>query len=311
MGERMAALATLFLAFVAPLGALMMVVALAGALAGGGWVWTFKPLAPNFGKLNPLAGLPRMISKRQLGDTLKACLLALLLGAMGGWYLSRHIDSFGAALALPLPTALGHVAGTLTGGVALLVLLLAAFALVDVPLQRHLHMARQKMSHQEAKQEHKELEGNVEIKSKVKALMRERANRRMIAAVPKADLVVMNPTHYAVALKYDDATMAAPRVLAKGADLLAMRIRDAAKEHKVPVLQAPPLARALYAHAQIDREIPAALFAAVAQVLAYVYQLRAAIAGRGPQPGDLPPLAVPPELDPHQAKGAAAPEDDA
>jgi type III secretion system FlhB-like substrate exporter/YHS domain-containing protein len=217
----------------------------------------------------------------------------------------------GAALALPLPTALGHVAGTLTGGVALLVLLLAAFALVDVPLQRHLHMARQKMSHQEAKQEHKELEGNVEIKSKVKALMRERANRRMIAAVPKADLVVMNPTHYAVALKYDDATMAAPRVLAKGADLLAMRIRDAAKEHKVPVLQAPPLARALYAHAQIDREIPAALFAAVAQVLAYVYQLRAAIAGRGPQPGDLPPLAVPPELDPHQAKGAAAPEDDA
>jgi flagellar biosynthetic protein FlhB len=311
MGERMAALATLFLAFVAPLGALMMVVALAGALAGGGWVWTFKPLAPNFGKLNPLAGLPRMISKRQLGDTLKACLLALLLGAIGAWYLSRHIDSFGAALALPLPTALGHVAGTLTGGVALLVLLLAAFALVDVPLQRHLHMARQKMSHQEAKQEHKELEGNVEIKSKVKALMRERANRRMIAAVPKADLVVMNPTHYAVALKYDDATMAAPRVVAKGADLLAMRIRDAANEHKVPVLQAPPLARALYAHAQIDREIPAALFAAVAQVLAYVYQLRAAIAGRGPQPGDLPPLAVPPELDPHQAKGAAAPEDDA
>ncbi len=311
MGERMAALAPLFLAFVAPLGALMMVVALAGALAGGGWVWTLKPLAPNFGKLNPLAGLPRMVSKRQLGDTLKACLLALLLGAMGAWYLSRHLDSFGAALALPLPTALGHVAGTLTGGVALLVLLLAAFALVDVPLQRHLHMARQKMSHQEAKQEHKELEGNVEIKSKVKALMRERANRRMIAAVPKADLVVMNPTHYAVALKYDDATMAAPRVLAKGADLLAMRIRDAANEHKVPVLQAPPLARALYAHAQIDREIPAALFAAVAQVLAYVYQLRAAIAGRGPQPGDLPPLAVPPELDPHQAKGAAAPEDDA
>ncbi len=311
MGERMAALAPLFLAFVAPLGALMMVVALAGALAGGGWVWSFKPLAPNFSKLNPLAGLPRLVSKRQLGDTLKACLLALLLGGIGAWYLSRHIDSFGAALALPLPTALGHVAGTLAGGVAMLVLLLAAFALVDVPLQRHLHLARQKMSHQEAKQEHKELEGNAEVKSKVKALMRERANRRMIAAVPKADLVVMNPTHYAVALKYDDATMAAPRVVAKGADLLAMRIRDAAKEHKVPVLQAPPLARALYAHAQIDREIPAALFAAVAQVLAYVYQLRAAIGGKAPMPAALPALAVPPELDPHHAKGADAPEDDA
>ncbi len=311
MGERMAALAPLFLAFVAPLGALMMVVALAVALAGGGWVWSFKPLAPRFSKLNPLAGLPRLMSKRQLGDTLKACLLALLLGGIGAWYLSRHIDSFGAALALPLPTALGHVASTLAGGVALLVLLLAAFALVDVPLQRHLHLARQKMSHQEAKQEHKELEGNAEVKSKVKALMRERANRRMIAAVPKADLVVMNPTHYAVALKYDDATMAAPRVVAKGADLLAMRIRDAANEHKVPVLQAPPLARALYAHAQIDREIPAALFAAVAQVLAYVYQLRAALGGKAPMPQSLPALAVPAELDPHHTKGDDAPEDDA
>lgn len=299
MGERLAALMPLFIAVVLPLGALMMTVALAGAIAGGGWVWTLKPLAPSFGKLNPLAGLPRLVSRRQLGDTLKACALALLIGGLGAWYLAREIESFGAALALPLPTALTHVGRTLAGGVALLVLLLAAFALVDVPLQRHLHTARQKMTHQEAKQEHKELEGNVEVKSKVKALMRERANRRMIAAVPKADLVVMNPTHYAVALKYDDATMAAPRVVAKGADLLAMRIRDTAEDHKVPVLQAPALARALYAHAQLDREIPAALFAAVAQVLAYVYQLKAALAGRGPQPADLPPLNVPPELDPH------------
>jgi len=162
------------------------------------------------------------------------------------------------------------------------------------------------MSHREAKQENKELEGNTEVKSKVKALMRERANRRMIAAVPCADLVVMNPTHYAVALKYDEATMAAPRVLAKGADLLAMRIRDAANDHKVPVLQAPVLARALYAHAEIDREVPAALFAAVAQVLAYVYQLRAAMTGAAPMPGELPALDVPLELDPARR---TAPED--
>jgi flagellar biosynthetic protein FlhB len=127
----------------------------------------------------------------------------------------------------------------------------------------------------------------------------------MIAAVPKADLVVMNPTHYAVALKYDDKSMAAPRVVAKGADLLAMKIRDVAKEAKVPVLQAPPLARALYAHAELDREIPAALFGAVAQVLAYVYQLRAAMQGQGRMPGDLPPLNVPPELDPHHGAAAA------
>ena len=172
------------------------------------------------------------------------------------------------------------------GGLVLLLLALAVFAAVDVPLQRHLQLKRLKMSHQEVKQEHKELEGNPEVKAKIKARMREMAKRRMLAAVPQADLVVMNPTHYAVALKYDDATMAAPRVVAKGADLLAMRIRDLARDAKVPVLQAPPLARALYAHAEIDREVPAALFAAVAQVLAYVYQLRAALAGKAPMPGD-------------------------
>jgi flagellar biosynthesis protein FlhB len=180
------------------------------------------------------------------------------------------------------------------------------FAMVDVPLQRKLLLDRLKMSHQEVKQEHKEAEGNVEVKAKIRARMREMARRRMLAAVPEADLVVMNPSHYAVALKYDDATMAAPRVVAKGTDLLAFKIRDLAKEAKVPVLEAPPLARALYAHAEVDAEVPAALFAAVAQVLAYVYQLRAAFAGRGAMPGGLPPLAVPPELDPLQKNARKA-----
>ena len=129
--------------------------------------------------------------------------------------------------------------------------------------------------------------------------MREMANRRMLAAVPQADLVVMNPTHYAVALKYDALKTAAPVVLAKGADLMALRIRDAAQAASVPVLHAPPLARALYAHAEVDREIPAALFAAVAQVLAWVYQLRNAMAGKGQSPAPLGEVPVPPELDPH------------
>ncbi|HEY1091178.1 MAG TPA: EscU/YscU/HrcU family type III secretion system export apparatus switch protein, partial [Burkholderiaceae bacterium] len=139
-------------------------------------------------------------------------------------------------------------------------------------------------------------------KNKVKARMREMANRRMMAAVPKADLVVMNPTHYAVALRYDDKKMGAPIVVAKGADLIAMKIRDIAKDSKVPVLQSPMLARALWAHAELDREIPAALFAAVAQVLAYVFQLRAAMAGKGKMPEAMPDPQVPPELDPHNKK---------
>ena len=168
-----------------------------------------------------------------------------------------------------------------------------------MPLQRYQHAERLKMSHQEVKQEHKESEGSPEVKSKLRARMREITKRRMMAAVPTADLVVMNPTHYAVALKYDDQKMGAPRVVAKGADLLALAIRDLATGSKVPVLQAPVLARALYAHAKLDHEIPAALFGAVAQVLAYVYQLRAALAGQVAMPNALPELNVPAELDPH------------
>jgi flagellar biosynthetic protein FlhB len=135
--------------------------------------------------------------------------------------------------------------------------------------------------------------------------MRELANRRMLAAVPAADLVVMNPTHFAVALKYEEGTMSAPRVVAKGADLMALRIRDAAQGAKVPVLRAPPLARALYAHAELDAAVPAALFAAVAQVLAHVYQLRAHLEGRGAMPPPLPTLQVPPELDPRHGQPEA------
>ncbi len=299
MGERLAELAQTLAWIAFPFGVLMAAVAVAGGLAAGGWVWTLKPLAPKPEKLNPLTGLARMASKQQLVDTLKASLLALLLGGTGALFLQTHLDEFGGVLALPLPAALAQAGRTVLFGLSLLVLLLAGFALVDVPLQRHLHRTRLKMSRQEARQEHKESEGNVEVKSKVKARMREMANRRMLTAVPKADLVVMNPTHYAVALKYDEARMNAPRVVAKGADLMALRIRDSATGAQVPVLQAPVLARALYAHAEIDREIPAALFAAVAQVLAYVYQLRAAMQGRAEMPPELPPLSVPVELDPH------------
>ena len=188
----------------------------------------------------------------------------------------------------------------------LLLIVLVVFAAIDVPLQRQMMAKRLKMSHQEAKQEAKEAEGNIEVKGRIKARMREMAKKRMLAAVPLADLVVMNPTHYAVALKYDQAGMAAPRLVAKGADLMAIKIRDLAREHGVPVLQAAPLARALYTHTEVDREIPARLFAAVAQVLAYVYQLRAALAGRGPAPAELPPIAVPPDLDPLLADTAEA-----
>ena len=299
MGERLVELTIYLMLVIVPFGLAMMAAALGGGIVIGGWNWTLNPIMPKFGKLNPLTGMAGIVSKDKLIDALKGSALALILGGIGALFLKAHVEEFAGVMAMPLPAAIRSLSASMLGGLTLLLTALAAFAMIDVPLQRFQHAQRLKMSHQEIKQEHKELEGNQEIKAKLKARMREMTKRRMMAAVPTADLVVMNPTHYAVALKYDDKKMGAPRVVAKGADLLAMKIRDLAKDSKVPVLQAAPLARALYAHAELDREIPAALFAAVAQVLAYVYQLRAALAGQVAMPPALPELNVPADLDPH------------
>ena len=301
MGDRLVAGAGTWALAAVPFGVAMIAIGIVASLAMGGWTWTAKPLGPKFETLNPLTGIGRVFSKAQLLDAIKVSVLALVLGAIGASWLSRHVDAFASVLAMPLPAAISAATESMAGGLGLLLVALAGFAAMDVPLQKRQHAMRLKMSHQELKQEHKESEGSAEIKGKVRARMREMTKRRMIAAVPRADLIVMNPTHYAVALKYDDKTMGAPRVVAKGVDLLALRIRDVAEASKVPVLEAPVLARALYAHAEIDREIPVALFAAVAQVLAYVYQLRSALAGKVPMPGVLPALDVPAELDPHAA----------
>jgi flagellar biosynthetic protein FlhB len=299
MFERLADLTVMMLWVVVPLGLWMSCVGIASALALGGWNWTLKPLMPKATPFNLPAGISRLLSKQHVIDALKASLLALLLGTVGCLYLYFHIDEFRGLMGMPLTAGLTQAGSALQGGLWLLLGVLAVFAAVDAPLQRYLNASKLKMTVQEMKQEHKESEGSQEVKGRRRQLMRELSRRRMLAAVPTADLVVMNPTHYAVALKYDEALMGAPRVVAKGADLLAMTIRDTARTAQVPVLQAPVLARALYAHAELDREIPTALFAAVAQVLAYVYQLRAAMSGRGAMPGDLPELVVPPELDPH------------
>ena len=303
MGQHLGALSVRWMLSIVPIGALIALAAVLGNVAVGGWNWTWKPLMPNFSKLNPLTGVMRLFSKQQVVEAMKASGLALVLGAIATLYLKSHIEDFNSLLGMAVPTALPHMGSIVLNGLLLLILVLAVFAAVDAPLQRFMMAQRLRMSPAEAKQEHKETEGNGEIKAKLKSRMRAMANRRMLAAVPKADLVVMNPTHYAVALKYDETSMGAPRVVAKGADLMAMRIRDAANGAEVPVLQAPVLARALYAHAELDREVPAALFAAVAQVLAYVYQLRAALAGQGAAPSALPALNVPTELDPHNAPG--------
>ena len=300
MADAMATGAGSFLGWVVPLGLCAVVLAVLAQLLVGGFTFTSQALQFRLGAVDPLSGFGRLFAKKQLVDTLKASTLALVLGGLGFLWLRSHIGAWAEILQLPLPAAIEAATGALVGGGALLVGALAVFALVDVPVQKRLHAMKLRMSHQEVKQEAKELEGNAEVKGKVRARMREMTRRRMMAAVPKADLVVMNPTHYAVALAYDEKSMAAPRVVAKGADVLALRIRDLARSASVPVLESPRLARALWAHAELDREVPAALFAAVAQVLAYVYQLRAALSGRAPLPGELAAIDVPAGLDPHE-----------
>jgi flagellar biosynthesis protein FlhB len=288
-----------------PLGALVMVLALVTSFASGSYTLTTETLVPDLSRVSPLAGLGRLFSKQQLFETAKLLFMTVVVGVVGWQFLASHVMAFSSLVVQPLESGLGQLGVWLRTGVGILLGVVTVFALIDFPMQKFLHAQRLRMSLEEVKREHKENEGDPQMKGKRRRRQRELAHRISIGAVPRADLVVMNPTHYAVAIQYDDATMTAPRVIAKGADLIALRIRDVAKEHKVPVLQSPMLARALYAHTELDQEVPAALYTAVAQVLAYVYQLKAALAGRGAMPGEMPVPQVPPELDPHWKKPAA------
>ena len=275
------------------------VAVISSAIASGGWIYSFKPITPQFNRLNPLSGAANLVAKQQLVNVVKMILMTALLTLVAWNYFSNGIDKVMMALLQPSKLALSLIADWLIMGMALLLLVIFLVAVVDVPLQMFLFKSRLKMSHEEVKQEHKDSDGNPQIKGKIRQKQREIADRASVAAVPKADFVVMNPTHYAVALRYDDQSMNAPQVISKGTDLVAFKIRELAQAHQVPVLQSPMLARALYAHAELDQPIPAQLYTAVAQVLAYVYRLKAALRGEGRMPEAQPDPFVPPELDPH------------
>ncbi|MEI8170588.1 MAG: EscU/YscU/HrcU family type III secretion system export apparatus switch protein [Rhodoferax sp.] len=287
--------------------AITTVVVMLSTVAIGGWVNSLKPIAPDFSRLNPLTGLGRMFTKDKFTEVLKMLFITIVLFALGISYLSSSLHSLATLVLQPSPAAIRHLTEWLTSGMSLLLVVILLVAMVDVPLQAFLHKSKMKMSQQEVKQENKESDGNPQMKGKLRQRQREIAQGNSIGAVPKADFILMNPTHFAVAIKYDEATMRAPQVVSKGADLLAMKIRDIAKHHAIPVLQSPMLARALYANAELDQDIPASLFTAVAQVLAYIYRLKAAMRGDGPMPGEPPQPFVPPELDPFSKVIANAP----
>lgn len=275
----------------APVLGLTLIAALLAPLSIGGWNLTFNTLAPDFSRLSPLNGAKRIFSMRGLVELVKAFAkfgVVALVAVIFLWLKTDEMLTLGAE---PTHAAIGH-AITLAGQ-ALLALAggLALIAAVDVPFQIFQHMKSLRMTRQEIRDELKESEGNPEVKGRIRQLQQEVARRRQMQEVPKADVVVTNPTHFAVALRYDEKRMRAPIVVAKGADEVAAKIREIATAHNVPLFEAPPLARALFRSVDLNEEVPARLYVAVAQVLTYIYQLKAAR-----RSGAVPP--TPPTIDP-------------
>ena len=282
-----------------PLAIAIMLVAVVSPLLIGGWNFSAKSFTPNFAKLNPLNGLGNMVSSNALIELLKAVAKTLLVGAVAWYVVMSEKDAVIGLAVEPLGVAVAHLGSLVARAFLVMVGSLGAIAILDGPYQKWHYANKLKMTRQEVIQESKESDGNPQIKGKIRQLQREMAKKRMMSNVPTADVVVTNPTHFAVALKYADGQKGAPRVVAKGTDEVAAKIREIAKENKVALLEAPALARALYKHTDIDDEIPEALYSAVAEVLAYVYQLRAYTKGSSDHYPDRPSkLPVPPEMDP-------------
>lgn len=286
----------------APLLLALVVAALVSPFFLGSWNFSLKALNPDFGRLDPLKGLARLVSWSGLVELIKAVAKAMLVGGVAIWALwSQRNDLFGL-FGQSIEVGLASAGQLINYSFLVIVMAMLLVVAVDVPFQLWQYHDKLKMSKDEVKQEGKEMEGNPEVKGRIRQLQREAARKRMMGAVPTADVIVTNPTHFAVALAYKSG-MAAPKVLAKGMGEIALKIREIGAENGVPMLEAPPLARALYRHADLDQEIPSALYAAVAEVLAYVYQLAnwRQIGGNYP----IPPreIAVPAELVPEAVNG--------
>jgi flagellar biosynthetic protein FlhB len=293
-----------------PLAGLIMLVALASPLLIGGWLFSTKAITPNFGKLNPLKGVGNLFSTNSLVELVKAIAKAIVVGVVAYVVVLNYKSAVIGLASEGARAGSAHLVHLLAMAFLFIVGGLGLVAAVDAPYQIWHYGNKLKMTRQEVIQESKESDGNPQVKGKIRQMQREMAKRRMMQNVPTADVVVTNPTHFAVALKYTDGQRGAPRVVAKGTDEVAARIRALAAEHKVALLEAPSLARALYKHTELDQEIPEALYAAVAEVLAYVFQLRKYMrhGGQVPDRPNANRLPVPPELDPfHPASQRARP----
>ncbi|RKP45372.1 flagellar biosynthesis protein FlhB [Pararobbsia silviterrae] len=258
----------------APIIGALYLAAVLSPLALGGWLLTTQPLIPNFARLDPIAGIGKMFSANTVVQLLMSIFKCLVVGGIAVWAVVSSKDQVLQLFSEPLGVAMTEGAQIVCSTIGKIVMSFLLLVLADVPWQLYSFAKKLRMTKEEVKREFKESEGDPHIKGKIRAQQRALARRRMMANVPQADVIVTNPTHFAVALQYSDGAMRAPKVIAKGMDLVAARIREIGAEHNVAMLEAPPLARALFYNVDLNKEIPAALYSAVAEVLAWVFQLR-------------------------------------
>ena len=263
-----------------------------GPVLMGGLRFSGKALMPDFKRLSPMAGLARLYGAESIAELIKSLLRVAFVGGAAALTLKFGMNQLRELLTMPLESAVRSGMGFAGSLLVACAGALAVLAAIDAPYQKWNWLRKLKMTRQELREEMKESEGRPEVKGRIRQMQHQLSQRRMIEDVPTADVVVVNPTHYAVALKYDADKFGAPRVVAKGVDDVALRIREVAEAHRVAIISAPPLARALYREGQLGREIPVRLYTAVAQILSYVYQLKAWRAGTLDQHPDLPRIDV-------------------
>ena len=281
---------------VMPILVVLIVVSFIAPISLGGWLFSPGSMAPKFSRMNPLSGIKRMFSMHALTELLKALAKFFVVLLVALFVLKKDRNDLLSIAHEPLEMAIIHCVQLVGWNALWMSMGLMIIAAVDVPIQ--MYQSRQKllMTKQEVRDEHKDSEGRPEVKQRIRQLQREMSQRRMMSAIPTADVIITNPTHYAVALKYDPEKGSAPVLLAKGTDFIALKIREISNEHNIQILESPALARSIYYSTELEQQIPAGLYLAVAQVLAYVYQIRQYRAGRGKRPIPLKDLPIPPDL---------------
>ncbi len=279
-----------------PMFIIIMIASITSSLILGGWMLHFPNALPKLSKLNPISGVKRMFSTRSLVELLKSSLKVTVIFAVLYWYLNSNLQALLSLLHLPLSQGVKTIMMILFDGLLLMAAILLLFGLIDIPYQRWEHLKELKMTKQELKEEYKNSEGRPEVKQRIRQIQQQFSRRKINKMVPTADVVITNPTHYAVALKYDTALSDAPFVVAKGVDETAMHIQRIARENNVEIINSPPLTRSIYHSTAIEQAIPSQLYIAVAHILTYVMQLKAFRTKQGEKPMPLPHFTIPQHL---------------